>query len=86
MKRIIDSELHLGTNITGKNIRRLRKLRGFSQAQLSAKLETLAVYVCRGSISRIENGSRFVTDIELQAFAEVLDVSIEDFFREEELP
>ena len=83
MKRIIDTELHLGTNITGKRIRQLRKKRKVSQTQLSAQLETMAVYVCRGSISRIENGVRFVTDIELQALAKVLDVSVEELFKED---
>ena len=83
MKRIIDTELHLGTNITGKRIRQLRKKRKLSQTQLSAQLETMAVYVCRGSISRIENGVRFVTDIELQALAKVLDVSVEELFKED---
>jgi len=42
------------------------------------KLETLAVYICRGSISRIEDYSRTVTDLELVALAEVLQVSVLD--------
>lgn len=51
-----------------------------SQQQLSAKLETLAVYICRGSISRIEDGSRTVTDIELYGLSQILQVPIEKFF------
>ncbi|MBR5237046.1 MAG: helix-turn-helix transcriptional regulator [Clostridia bacterium] len=47
---------------------------GLSQQQLSAKLELLPVYICRGSISRIEHGQRIVTDIELVALAKVLQV------------
>ena len=52
-----------------------------SQQTLSDKLETMAIYVCRGSISRIEDGQRTVTDIELYGLAEVLGVDIGDFFR-----
>ena len=54
----------------------------FREDQLSIKLETMAVYVCRGSISRIENGARLVADYELQAIAEVLNVPIETLFPE----
>ena len=54
-----------------------------SQKALSSKLELLGVYVCRGSISRIEDYSRTVTDIELYAIAKVLDVKIEDLMMSE---
>ena len=45
-------------------------------------VETLAVYICRGSISRIEDKQRTVTDIELYGLAKILDVSIEELFEE----
>ena len=45
------------------------------------KVETLAIYICRGSISRIEDGSRTVTDIELYGLSQVLATPIEDFFK-----
>jgi len=54
-----------------------------SQKALSSKLELWGVYVCRGSISRIEDYSRTVTDIELYAIAKVLDVKIEDLMMSE---
>ena len=56
------------------------KKRKYSQKQLSEKLEVMAIYICRGSISRIEDGSRTVTDIELYGLATVLGVSIESLF------
>ena len=77
MARIIDGEK---TNIVGANVKSLRKKRRMSQQALSNKLELLGVYVCRGSVSRIEDGSRTVTDIELLAISKVLDVSIADLF------
>ncbi len=77
MSRIIDSE---NTNIVGKNIRALRRKRKMTQQALSNRLELLGVYVCRGSVSRIEYGVRTVTDIELLAIAHVLEVSVNDLF------
>ena len=75
MARIIDGKR---MNMVGENLCKIRKARGMSQKALSSKLELLGVYVCRGSISRIEDYSRTVTDIELYAIAKVLDVKIED--------
>ena len=61
MKRIIDTE---NINIIGPRIKEARVAAGMSQKELSEKLELMAVYTCRGSISRIENGKRAITDIE----------------------
>ena len=77
MPRIIEGT---SMNITGEKIKYYRKMRKLSQQQLSEKLETLAVYICRGSISRIEDGSRTITDIELYGLSEILQVPIEKFF------
>ena len=82
MARIIDSEK---MNMIGDNVKKYRKLRNMSQQALSNKLELLGVYVCRGSISRIEDCSRTVTDIELFAIAEVLNLSIEELFQKPNL-
>lgn len=64
----------------GDKVKYYRKKRKLSQQELSDKLEIMAIYVCRGSISRIEDGSRTVTDIELYGLAEVLGVTIKDLF------
>lgn len=77
MARIIE---HEENNIVGDNIRKIRSDRRMSQQDLSGRLETYAIYICRGSISRIENHERTVTDFELKAMAEVLDVSVYDLF------
>ena len=78
MERIIDNDMPV--NITGSQIKKLRTKAGLSQRQLSEKLELEAVYTCRGSISRIENGQRAVTDIELMAIAKVLGVTVDKLF------
>ncbi|MCB6994437.1 helix-turn-helix domain-containing protein [bacterium 210820-DFI.6.37] len=77
MGRIIDGE---EKNLIGENVKRLRVERNLSQQLLSDRLETLGVYICRGSISRIEDKSRTVTDIELYGLSEILGVSISDLF------
>lgn len=77
MARIIDGN---DKNMVGSQVRRLRIERGLSQQMLSTKLETLAIYICRGSISRIEDKQLTVTDIELYGLAEILGVSIESLF------
>ena len=80
MQRIFDSEQ---TNIIGSRIKAARLNKKLSQQQLSNKLELMAVYVCRGSISRIENGERAVTDIEIDAISKILDVSLNYLFGRE---
>jgi len=80
MARIIDGS---SMNMVGRKVRELRIAKGLSQQALSNKLETLAVYICRGSISRIEDMQRTVTDIELYGLAEVLGVSIDELFDKE---
>ncbi len=77
MARIIDGNY---ANLIGDNVRKYRKARRMSQQQLSDKLELMAVYICRGSVSRVEDRTRTVTDIELYALAEVLGVEIGELF------
>ena len=77
MARIIDGEKK---NLIGKNLKNIRRRKKISQRQLSLKLELLGVYICRGSISRIEDYSRTVTDIELFAIAEALDVDVSELY------
>ena len=77
MARIIDSN---EKNLIGSNLKILRKQKKMSQQELSDRLETLAIYICRGSISRIEDKSRTVTDIELYGLSKVLGVSIDSLF------
>lgn len=79
MSRIINGKKK---NIVGSRIRTLRLQNGFSQQRLAERLELLAVYICRGSISRIEEHLRTVTDIELKAFSEIFHVTVNDLYDE----
>ena len=77
MARIIDTDKK---NLIGDNLKKLRKKLKISQQQLSNKLELEGVYICRGSISRIEDFTRTVTDIELFAIAKVLAVDPSELY------
>ena len=79
MSRIIDSH---EKNMIGDKVKQIRKQKRMSQQALSDRLETLAIYVCRGPISRIEDKSRTVTDIELYGLSQVLDTPIDSFFED----
>ena len=73
MKLILDSEER---NIAGSRVKIARLKNNMTQQELSVKLETLAVYVDRASISKIEQKKRIITDIELVALSQVLNVSV----------
>lgn len=67
-------------NLCGDKIRALRlgyptKL---SQRALADKMQLIGIDVDKNAIQRIECGKRFVTDIELRAFAEIFEVDIAD--------
>ena len=81
MARIIDgSEM----NMIGSNLRRLRTEKKLSQQDVCNRLEMMAIYICRGSISRIEDKKRTVTDIELYGLAKVLGVEISELLEHRE--
>jgi transcriptional regulator with XRE-family HTH domain len=65
-------------NLCGENIRRLRLEYGtkLSQKGLADKMQLIGIDVDKNAIQRIECGKRFVTDIELKAFAQIFSVDI----------
>ena len=65
-------------NLCGKRIAELRKQKKLSQRKLSYKMQLLGYDVDNYFIRRVENGERFVTDIDLKIFCEALEVSITD--------
>ena len=64
-------------NICGERLRQARVIQRLRQEDLGAKVQTQGVNMERDSISRIEIGTRFVSDFELKIFAEVLGVSVQ---------
>lgn len=65
-------------NITGQNLTAIRHRKNISQRQLAKVLQLAGYDVDHHFIHRIENGERFVTDMELVALSKVLDVEIYD--------
>lgn len=64
-------------NLCGFKIRVARAQRKITQSDLAAKLQIEGITLERDSISRIEIGTRFVTDYELKVFAKVLGVTVD---------
>ena len=65
-------------NACGKNIARLRTELKISQRELADKMQLVGIDIDKNAIQRIECGKRFVTDIEIIAFAKIFDVSFEE--------
>ncbi len=65
-------------NLSGKNIARIRKEKKLSQRKLALKMQLLGFDVDHYFIRRVENGERFVTDIDLIIFSRTLNVSVSE--------
>ena len=64
-------------NVVGARVRKARKSSKppLTQLELLARLQVLGVTIEQSALSKIENGDRPVTDIEVVALAKVLKVS-----------
>ncbi|MBR4086600.1 MAG: helix-turn-helix transcriptional regulator [Clostridia bacterium] len=71
-------------NLCGRRIAEIRKSRKLSQRKLATKMQLLGFDVDHYFIRRVENGERFVTDIDLVIFARALDVAISDMLSAED--
>ena len=64
-------------NLCGSRVKEARARLNITQADLAARLQVAGVIMERDSVSRIEIGTRFVTDYELSVLSDVLGVSVE---------
>ena len=73
-------------NICGFNIAKIRKsmIPKMSQRALADKLQLIGLDVDKNAIQRIENGKRFVTDIELSAFSQLFNVTANQLLKSNE--
>ena len=55
-------------NLCGERIAQIRRSRNLSQRKLALKMQLLGYDVDNYFIRRVENGERFVTDIDLKIF------------------
>ncbi len=67
-------------NICGKKLAILRKqaVPKMSQRAFADKLQLQGIDLDKNAIQRIECGKRFVTDIELKAFAQILGITTDE--------
>ena len=68
-------------NLCGEQVAALRKERGLSQRALADEMQLRGLDLDKNAIQRIESGQRFVTDIELLAFAEFFQVPAQDLLK-----
>lgn len=77
MLRVKIYDYHGKKNVSGDRIREARLKRRLTQEDLAAKLQIEGVIMERDSVSRMEIGTRFVTDYELMVLSKVLGVSLQ---------
>lgn len=68
-------------NICGKKISVLRKNMDISQKKLADLLQLNGLDIDKNAIQRIEDGKRFVTDIEILAFSLFFNIEINELFK-----
>ncbi len=64
-------------NLISQRLIALRKERGLSQRELAYKLQLEGYDIDKNVITRIETNKRYVTDLEIKAFAQVFQVTYE---------
>ena len=64
-------------NLCGNRVKAARARLNITQTDLAARLQVAGITMERDSVSRIEIGTRFVTDYELAVLAKILGVSME---------
>lgn len=68
-------------NLCGTAIAQLRKERGLSQRELADHLQLLSLDLNKNAIQQIESGQRFVTDIELEVFADFFNITADKLLK-----
>ena len=68
-------------NLCGKNIAYYRTSMKISQRALADKMQLVGIDIDKNAIQRIECGKRFVTDIEIVAFAKIFNVGFDDILK-----
>ena len=71
-------KLELGDrNIIGARVTQARKAKGMKQVELLAKLQLAGVDLSVPALSLLEGQKRPVSDVELNALADILNVSVD---------
>ena len=73
-------KLNNNLNVIGGNLRKCRKERHLSQADLTMELNLLGINLHKNDIYMIENNKRTVKDYEIWGFTKVLNITFDDLF------
>ncbi|NLC68912.1 MAG: helix-turn-helix transcriptional regulator [Clostridiaceae bacterium] len=68
----------------GLKIKAIREARGLSQIEAVERLTEKGINMSRETLSKIENGNRTVSAVELNAICKVLNIDINILFEDEE--
>ncbi|MBQ3693001.1 MAG: helix-turn-helix domain-containing protein [Clostridia bacterium] len=64
-------------NLIGSRVVEIRKKKGIKQKELLAQLQVRGVDMNASGLSKLEGQTRCVTDVELVALADILEVSLD---------
>jgi transcriptional regulator with XRE-family HTH domain len=67
-------------NLNGRNVARLRYLKGWTQNKLVAKIQIRGCYMTRAILANIESRRSSVNDLQIAYLADALGVEINDLF------
>ena len=73
------------TNIVGRRIEFLRKERGISQKDFISRMQTMGCDINPTSYSKLEGQVRIATDKEIFVIAQILEISVDDLFEDQEI-
>lgn len=65
-------------NIIGENLRRIRNRKHLTQNDIAVRLQLMGLEYDRITVSRIENGLRFVPDYEVKLLSRALEIPIDE--------
>ncbi len=68
----------------GLKIKAIREARGLSQIEAVERLAEKGINMSRETLSKIENGNRTISAVELNALCKVLNIDINILFEEDE--
>lgn len=73
-------KLNNNLNVIGDNLRKYRKEKHLSQADLTMELNLLGINLNKNDVYMIENNKRTVKDYEIWGFIKVLNITFDDLF------
>ena len=73
-------KLNNNLNVIGDNLRKYRKEKHLSQADLTMELNLLGINLHKNDVYMIENNKRTVKDYEIWGFIKVLNITFDDLF------